>query len=127
MNDELDDTPETAPPTPKTEASISSNRARELRESPQFKKLKREFRAEGARGDAQHPKGFPCWLCGNDIDYSLRHPNPLAWSLDHAKTVKHHPELIMDRLNFRHSHLDCNVKRGTDAPTSDLGIPSEDW
>lgn len=55
------------------------------------------------------------------------YPHPYSWSLDHAITVKENPNLVMDPLNFRASHLDCNVGRGTDDPKLDLGTPSETW
>ncbi len=32
-----------------------------------------------------------------------------------------------DPLNFRHSHYDCNIGRGTDEPSIDIGEPSEIW
>lgn len=65
--------------------------------------------------------------CNSDIDYKLAYPHPYSWSLDHAITVKERPDLLLDPLNFRHSHHDCNQQRGTDDPKLDIGEPSEVW
>jgi hypothetical protein len=125
------DTPETAPPTPRTQAAIDAAKVRELRNSVEYKRLKANFRAEGARERQKDGTfGAPCWLCDNSIGpigYNLDYPHPLSWSLDHALTVKERPDLIMDPLNFRHSHHDCNQRRGSDDPAIDLGEPSEVW
>lgn len=123
-----DDTPETAPSRPRGAASISAQRATDIRKSPQYKKLRESFRAQCARKRFSDGKvGEPCWLCGTDIDYRLSYPHPHAWSLDHAITVKERPELAMDVQNFRASHADCNLRRGTDDPTIDIGVASEYW
>lgn len=123
-----DDTPENAPVIARSHRSIGAAKTRELRESPVFKKLKDDFRNEGARQrNPDGGTGSPCWLCGGDIDYRLKYPHPFSWSLDHAKTVKERPDLIMDTLNFRHAHLDCNFARGTDDPKIDIGAASEVW
>lgn len=62
--DDLNDTPETAPPIPKSQKSIDAAKARELRDSPQFKKMREDFRAEGARQrNPDGSVGAPCWLC----------------------------------------------------------------
>jgi hypothetical protein len=125
---DLNDTPETAPAIARTTTSINKAKAREMRDSPVFKKLKSEFREQGAR--FRHPDGrigADCWICNSAIDFKLAYPHPMSWSLDHAITVKERPELLCDPLNFRHSHLDCNLVRGTDEPGIDIGEPSEVW
>lgn len=128
MSVDYNDTPEGAPSMPRGAATISAQRATEIRKSPQYKKLRQEFRAACARKRfSDGSTGEPCHLCGTEIDYRLSYPHPYAWSLDHALTVKEHPELAMDPLNFRASHHDCNLRRGTDDPTSDIGKPSEIW
>ncbi len=130
MTDAMDflDTPETAPVVPRTQRSIDAEKVRELRNSPVFKKLKDSFRAECARQrNLDGSVGAPCWLCNGDINYKLQYPHPYSWSLDHAVTVKENPNLLMDRENFRASHLDCNIARGTDDPPIDIGKPSEMW
>ena len=68
-----------------------------------------------------------CWLCFTPINYSLPANHPESFSADHAKTVKDFPELAMDVLNLRPSHLICNQRRGDDDPHIDIGTPSEDW
>jgi len=122
------DTLETAPSVPKGATAKRASDANAIRKSPLYKKLKSEFRAACAR--KRFPDGGvgePCWLCGDSIDYKMGYPHPYSWSLDHAVTVKENPGLAMDPLNFRASHLDCNVGRGTDDPKLDLGTPSEAW
>lgn len=128
-DDELfNDTPETAPSLPRGKSSLRAEAINQLRKSPQYKKLRNEFRAACAR--KRWPDGAigePCWLCNGTIDYQLKHPHPYAWTLDHAVTVKENPDLILDPLNFRAAHSDCNLGRGTDDPPIDLGVPSEVW
>ena len=122
----LNDTLETAPVMPRTQRAIDAEKVRELRNSTTYKKLRADFRAEGAR--QRNPDGSigaPCWLCNGDVDYRLEYPHPWSWSADHAITVKENPSLLMDKNNLRHSHHTCNQARGTDDPIIDLGIPSE--
>ena len=126
--DEYDDTLESAPSLPRGAARISAQRATEIRKSPQYKKAREKFRADCAR--RRFPDGNtgePCWLCGTTVDYRLAYPHPYSWSLDHAVTVKERPELALDVVNFRASHLDCNMRRGSDDPAIEIGAPSEVW
>jgi len=122
-----DDTPEGAPPVPKTMASIQRAEIRKIRSSHTYQKLHAQFRFFEEHRWVNGKEGAPCWLCGGDIDYKLQYPHPYSWSLDHAVTVKEHPELMLDVNNFRSSHHDCNQQRGTDDPKLDLGVPSEIW
>lgn len=125
---DYDDTLEGAPSRPRGAATISAQRATEIRKSQQYKKARADFRAACARKRfSDGSVGEPCWLCGTQIDYRLAYPHPYSWSLDHAITVKERPELALDALNFRASHLDCNIARGTDDPKIDIGTPSELW
>jgi hypothetical protein len=122
------DTAETAPVIAKSQRSIDAATARELRDSTIGKKLKAKFREECSRQrNPDGSKGAPCWLCGGTLDYRLKAPHPSSWSLDHAKTVKERPDLVLDPMNFRAAHLDCNFGRGTDEPKIDIGEPSELW
>ena len=124
----FNDTQETAPSLPKGKTALRSEQINQLRHSPQYKRLRSEFRAACSR--KRHPDGSfgePCWLCNGSIDYQLKHPHPYAFSLDHAVTVKENPALMLDPQNFRASHSDCNSGRGTDDPPIDLGVPSEVW
>lgn len=103
-----------------------------IRRSSQYQTQRDEFRKQCRKmsmplPDGTPSDGLPCWLCNRAIDYKLKHPHPESWSLDHAKTVKEAPQLIMDIGNWRASHLDCNQRRGTDEPFIDIGEPSEEW
>lgn len=101
-----------------------------IRDSAPYRSQRAEFRTQCAKAPDEigtGGKGLRCWLCTRAIDYSLKYPHPESWSLDHAKTVKEAPELIMDIGNWRSSHLDCNQRRGTDEPFLDIGEPSEVW
>jgi hypothetical protein len=115
------DTLETAPVAPRTQRSIDAQKVREQRETREYKEFKTRFRATCAR------EKRPCHLCNGDIDYSLRYPHPLSFSMDHLIPVKERPELLMDRNNVAASHLDENIGRGTDEPSLDTGLPSETW
>jgi hypothetical protein len=127
MTDVWDDTPENAPALPRTLASIQSAEVRRIRDSYEYRKLRLEFRFDEQHRWVNGKEGAPCWLCGGDIDYRLDYPHPYSWSLDHAIPVSDRPELMKDRNNFRSSHLDCNLQRGSDQPKLDLGVPSEVW
>jgi hypothetical protein len=51
-----------------------------------------------------------CWLCGHDIDYSIR-SGPRAFELDHCLPVSSHPELALEPSNFKPAHAVCNRRR----------------
>jgi len=87
------------------------------RDSALFRRLRRQ----------QQAKGLPCWLCGQDIRYDLKWPDPQSFSLDHARPLSEFPELAEDPENFRSSHLSCNIGRGTRDHTPTLGATSRDW
>lgn len=117
-----DDTPETAPVIAKSHLSITAKKARELRESPIFKKLKEKFREKCSR------ENHACALCSLDIDYRLKYPHPMSWSCDHIVPVKEKPSLLMDIGNLQASHLECNYHKGSDSDSViALGSPSEVW
>ena len=101
--------------------SATYEEIRAIRESRRYRNARAGFREHCAE------QQLPCWLDGKPIDYSLPSDHPDSWSLDHAHTVKDHPELACDPANFRPSHLDCNKRRGDSAPFILLGTPSEDW
>jgi hypothetical protein len=119
--DELNDTPESATIGRRPQTQADRDKAREMRDGPVFKNLKAKFRANCARNRE------PCHLCGDAIDYRLDYGHPQAFELDHIKTVKERPDLVLDVLNFGASHHDCNQNRGTDDPPLHLGTPSEIW
>lgn len=127
-DDIYDDTQESAPSLPRGKTAMRAEKINQLRHSPQYKRLRNEFRNACARKrHADGTTGEPCWLCNGTIDYQLKHPHPYAFTLDHAVTVKENPDMMLDPLNFRAAHSDCNLGRGTDDPPIDLGVPSEVW
>ncbi|AXQ65178.1 HNH endonuclease [Gordonia phage Schmidt] len=91
------------------------------RSTRRWRKLRAEFRDYCAQ------LRLPCWLCGQAIDYRLKHPHPEAWEPDHYKTVREHPELAEDWANLRPSHGACNKARGDRQPSLGLGRQSRQW
>lgn len=91
------------------------------RSTRRYKALREDFRRKCRNNDAA------CWLCGNRIDYDLPRDHPECFNLDHAIAKSVRPDLAEDPANFRPSHRLCNERRGADAPTIDLGRPSERW
>lgn len=86
------------------------------------------FRAKCAK------EGAPCWICGQEIDYSVPHRDPItgffnddAFELDHLYTRKDYPELAEDRGNYRPSHRGCNNRRGASKTVGGLGTLSRRW
>jgi 5-methylcytosine-specific restriction endonuclease McrA len=115
-----EDTPEAAP-LRYGNARPHAAKINQIRHSYAYKRKRELFRKE-----CQLKKAV-CHLCGGDIDYRLREPHPYSWNLDHVKPVQDHPELIMEIGNWAASHRDCNIRRGTDEPALDLGVPSRVW
>lgn len=104
-----------------------------IRASSEYQNARTAFRKDCAKMHVPMPDGSisdgaPCFNCGREIDYNLKHPHPESWSLEHIKTVKEAPHLILDLGNWASSHLDCNQRRGTDDEFAlDIGVPSELW
>jgi 5-methylcytosine-specific restriction endonuclease McrA len=69
----------------------------------------------------------PCWLCGQPIDYTLRKPDPNAFTLDHVKPVSTHPHLEHDPTNHAPAHASCNYRRQDKDPKPTLGATSRRW
>ncbi|WP_137843848.1 hypothetical protein [Microbacterium sp. 2FI] len=97
-----------------------------------MKQLTLEFFDEGRRlseSDDSHEKASShCWLCGMAVDYTVpANSTPDSHNLDHYYPVRDYPELQHDPANFRHSHAECNVARGADAPLPNLGMLSRTW
>lgn len=74
----------------------------------------------------QRSKRLPCCLCGQAIDYSLKHPDPGSFSVQHHKDWHTHPELREDPANLGSAHLGCNSSAGRDGKPS-IGATSEPW
>lgn len=90
--------------------------------------LRQAFFDEGKALDEAEDPTANCWLCGMGIDYSVpANTTPDSHNLDHYYPVRDYPELQEDPANFRHSHADCNVTRGADAPLPSLGQLSRAW
>jgi hypothetical protein len=122
-----DDTPETEPRIQSTLPS-KTTAARRIRSSTDYKKAREQFLFWAkTMHNTDGTKGQPCWLCGEAIDYRLKFPHPRSWSLDHAVPVSDNPALMLNHLNFRSAHLDCNNHRQTGAPPIEMGTPSEAW
>lgn len=86
-----------------------------------YRKARAVFRAQCAETDA------PCWLCRMPIDYTLEHPDPEAFELDHLYPRSTHPQHTLDPAGFRASHARCNKARGNKMPTSQIGTPTRNW
>lgn len=68
----------------------------------------------------------PCCICGQPIDYTLMHPDPGSFSVEHIKSWHDYPHLREDPANLDSAHLGCNGSKGKgEAPG--LGEVSEDW
>lgn len=52
-----------------------------------------------------------CWICLEDIDLSLHHNDPRAWTLDHVDPLARGGELL-DERNLRPAHRSCNAAKG---------------
>lgn len=81
-----------------------------------WNRLREEVRARRA----------PCCLCGQAIDYSLKHPDPRSFSVQHIKDWHRYPELRHEPSNLDAAHLGCNSSAQQDGKPR-LGATSEDW
>ena len=70
---------------------------------------------------------LPCCICGQPIDYTLKHPDPGSFSVQHLKDWHNHPELREEPTNLDSAHLGCNSSEGTSGPKPPIGDTSEDW
>lgn len=52
-----------------------------------------------------------CRLCGQPIDYRLRHPDPMAWTLEHIVPLSEGGPLL-DTANYASAHRRCQDKQG---------------
>lgn len=75
----------------------------------------------------QRAKRLPCCICKQPIDYSLHHPDPRSFSVQHIHDWKGHPELREDPSNLDSAHLGCNSSEGTNGPKPEIGATSEAW
>ena len=68
-----------------------------------------------------------CHLCGKSINYDLKYPHPMAFTVDHIQPVSMVPELAFSLENCRPAHKRCNEVRGTGKGRTHGGVKSEDW
>lgn len=71
----------------------------------------------------------PCHICKKPIDYSLRYPNPMSFSVEHIKPRHLYPDLIFDVTNMAAAHLECNVRNQGKNPWVPIteAVNSRDW
>ena len=80
-----------------------------------------------AIGEELRRKHGPCYLCGQPINYTLPHDNPMAFTIEHVKPRSTHPHLENDPTNCVPAHAKCNKSRGNADPTPGLGNRSRTW
>ncbi|MCX5201058.1 HNH endonuclease [Streptomyces sp. NBC_00237] len=59
----------------------------------------------------QRALGYPCWLCGHDIDPTLPPTHRDSFTLDHLVPLSRGGSLL-DPANARSAHRRCNSARG---------------
>jgi len=70
----------------------------------------RTWRELVARVKAMYPN--VCHLCGQDIDLSLHHHDPLSFTVDHLIPISIDPSKAEDLSNLRPAHKTCNSRKG---------------
>jgi hypothetical protein len=75
----------------------------------------------------QRAKRLPCCVCGQAIDYTLKHPDPGSFSVEHKKSWQDFPHLREDPANLDSAHLGCNSSKGKGQAAPSLGGMSEAW
>lgn len=66
--------------------------------------LRDKHRATIARGQP------PCAICGQPIDYTLPHDNPMAYTVDHIIPIAAGGPDTLN--NLQPAHRDCNRQKG---------------
>lgn len=70
---------------------------------------------------------WPCWLCGNEIDYDLKFPDPWSFTVDHVIPLSKGGDPL-DWENLRAAHYRCNQRKGDKlAHESKVLRTSERW
>ncbi|GAB3776787.1 hypothetical protein GCM10027600_43220 [Nocardioides ginsengisegetis] len=64
-----------------------------------------------------------CGICGGEMDYDLRHPDPLSKSIDHIIPLA--LDGPHEQANLQYAHLRCNVAKGARLP--DVAEPQGGW
>lgn len=58
----------------------------------------------------------PCGICGGDIDYDLRSPDPMSFEVDHILAIDNGGTDTLD--NKQASHRKCNRDKWNRLPTA---------
>lgn len=69
----------------------------------------------------------PCHLCGQPIDYTLKWPDPMSFTVDHIKPRLTHPHLINDPANCAPAHGKCNSSKRDRPAVPPIGNNSRTW
>lgn len=88
--------------------SMQERKRHERRNRPEPKSLGYErsqrYRAECEAGQ------LPCALCGEAIDYELKHPDRMSFSVDHIVPTSQ-GGAVTDQANLQPTHLGCNARK----------------
>lgn len=88
---------------------------------------RRGRRWERLKAEVKARRG-PCCRCGQRIDYTLRHPDPASFSVDHyPHPLDTHPHMAEDPANLAAAHLGCNSSAGKRGVAPSIGATSEAW
>jgi hypothetical protein len=110
--------------TPEGEWPGKKRRAIDRKDRHLYRTLRAKFRVHCLAQRA------PCGICGEPIDYGLKHGDPRAWELDHIESVARRPDLALAiPANAQASHALCNRRKALAEEETDdwLGTPSENW
>lgn len=92
------------------------------RDTRRWRMIKAAFREECAAED------LPCWICRQDIDYSITDwTDDEVFEPDHLYVLSEYPEYAEDPTNLRPSHRRCNRVRGNSMHLEGLGQTSKKW
>lgn len=71
----------------------------------------------------------PCMRCGQPIDYSLPHTDPMAFIAGHIKSWINNPALREDPANLQQEHAKCGkaAHDDEDGGRGRLGSTSRQW
>lgn len=68
-----------------------------------------------------------CWLCGGEVDRTVRRTHPMAPSVDHAIPKSVAPQLALVLSNLRLAHYGCNSSRGDRLSPTVTSTQSRRW
>ena len=83
------------------------------------------------RRDEARANNEPCWLCGQEIDWSLLDAGDTTHDgfpeVDHVLPLSKFPQYAADQGNMKPAHRGCNNKRSATMTASGIGRSSRDW